>query len=356
MASTPLYKFQKKSGTSFYAFPGAGDDIATAYQNQNYKMYFSKYTLVNIPIDNSSTTDVSPKYFDFDNAFERSSNSTTATSFSDRVVESLRNYVANHEVTMKESRINNTEYFYNQNLLSTPSEKIFWKWAKKLNLIDFEPANIGDEYFGNLIEFERNDNSDETYFPEILWRERKVVEFSIIDYYETYNLVYINKLELEFTGSVNYKIGDIVNLNIENYLDYNTRILYVYQSSGQRGQRIIVDITTTINSNPSVNKGTCTLVYEKFVKYIGEVNGTNNVQEANRSYTEVYAHIPDHTGQTPDILFRTLYDANYSPNLQFPIQPSQIQPEIVGAEIYSNPIVSSPQNYPGDYYGQFDSE
>jgi hypothetical protein len=356
MASTPLYKAMKERGTSFYAFPGAGDDIATAYQNQNNKMYFSKYTLVNIPIDNSSTADISPKFFNFDDAFERSSNSTSASRFSERLVESLRNYVANHEVTMKESRINNTDYFYDQNLLSTPSEKIFWKWARKLNLIEFEPANVGDEYFGNLIEFERNNNSDETYFPELLWRERKVVEFGIIDYYETDNLVYINKLEIEFGGSVNYKVGDIVTINIDNYLDYNVYVLYVYSGIGQRGQRIIVDIASTLNSNPSTHKGTCVLVYEKFVKYIGEVNGTNNVQEANRSYTEVYAHIPDHTGQTPDILFRTLYDANYSPNLQFPIQPSQIQPEIVGAEIYSNPIVSSPQNYPGDYYGQFDTE
>ena len=42
----------------------------------------------------------------------------------------------------------------------------------------------------------------------------------------------------------------------------------------------------------------------------------SNVQEANRNYTEVYAHIPDHTGQTPDILFRTMLDVNYKPNMQ----------------------------------------
>jgi hypothetical protein len=68
------------------------------------------------------------------------------------------------------------------------------------------------------------------------------------------------------------------------------------------------------------------------VQYIGEINGVSNVQEANRSYTEVYAHVPDHTGQTPDILFRTMTDVNYKPNLTFPIIPSQYQPEIIGAE------------------------
>ena len=45
MASTPLYKKLKANGTSFYAFPGAAEDISAAYQNSNYKMYFSKYGL-----------------------------------------------------------------------------------------------------------------------------------------------------------------------------------------------------------------------------------------------------------------------------------------------------------------------
>jgi hypothetical protein len=36
MASTPLYKRLKTNGTSFYAFPGAAEDISAAYQNANY--------------------------------------------------------------------------------------------------------------------------------------------------------------------------------------------------------------------------------------------------------------------------------------------------------------------------------
>ena len=39
---TPLYKALKENGTTFYAFPGAAEDISAAYQNSNYKMYFSK--------------------------------------------------------------------------------------------------------------------------------------------------------------------------------------------------------------------------------------------------------------------------------------------------------------------------
>ena len=31
----------KENGTSFYAFPGAAEDISVSYQNVNHKMYFS---------------------------------------------------------------------------------------------------------------------------------------------------------------------------------------------------------------------------------------------------------------------------------------------------------------------------
>jgi hypothetical protein len=47
---------------------------------------------------------------------------------------------------MKESRLNNTEYYYDNNAFKSTTEKIFFKWCKKLNLIDFEEANNGDKY------------------------------------------------------------------------------------------------------------------------------------------------------------------------------------------------------------------
>ena len=94
------------------------------------------------------------------------------------------------------------------------------------------------------------------------------------------------------------------------------------------------------------------MVYHRLVQYIGNVNGVNNVQESDRSYTEVWAHIPDNTGQTPDVLFRTRVDKNYRPGISFPILPAQIQAEIAGAENFKNPIVNSPQDYPGSYFGQ----
>ena len=91
------------------------------------------------------------------------------------------------------------------------------------------------------------------------------------------------------------------------------------------------------------------------MQYVGDVSGVNNVQTSNKSYTEVTAQVPSYAGKTPDILFRTTANENYKPNMIFPILPSQYQPEILGAELFNSPIVNSPQNYPGSYYGQFDT-
>lgn len=372
----PLYKKLKSNGTSFYAFPGAAEDISASYQNQNYKMYFSKYVLLNLPKQQDAGTSSLPVYWNFTDSFQTSPNSTPAGTYQEQLVESLRNYVANFEVTMKESRLNNTEYYYDNNALETPTEKIFWRWCKKLNLISLEPANPGDEYFDNLNEFSRNNLTDDTYFPEILWRERSTEEYSVYDYYESGFPGFTQKLVIEVSSVSNFRVGDKIvisgetNTNVtglgsqifnDDYpsIDINqfyVNVLYVKPATSTDNQKIVVDVSTNLASYPGLYTGKVKLVYNRLVQYIGEVNGVNNVQEANRSYTEVYAHIPDHTGQTPDVLFRTYTDVNYKPNLMFPILPSQIQPEIVGAEYFNNPIVSSPQNYPGGYWGQFDTE
>ena len=370
---TPLYKSLKTKGTSFYCFPSSSGDIAYAHQNQNNKMYFSKYVLLNLPKQNlTSGTNSSTITFDFDNSFYMSPNATPPSTYKDQLVESLRNYVANHEVVIKESKLNNTEYFYNSTTLQTTSEKIFWKWCKKLNLLDLEEANSGDQYFGNLSQFQSNNINDDAYFPEILWQERQVISWGAYDYYQSTSAGFSDNLQIEFIGTTNFKVGDIVLLSDETNTTVNNiiykdstllssingikaQVLSVIPAGVTQGQSIVLDLTTTLSSNPAQYTGKVTLVYHKLVQYIGEINGVNNTKSANRAYTEVWAHIPDNTGQTPDVLFRTGFNDNYLPNMTYPILPSQVQPEIIGAELFNNPIVNTPQNYPGSYFAQYDN-
>jgi hypothetical protein len=363
---TPLYKSLKENGTSFYAFPGAAEDISAAYQNSNYKMYFSKYTLLDFPKQNLESlggTQASNIYWNF--ASFSSLNVVQPESYGDKVVESLRNYVANHEVTIRESRLNNTQYYYDNTALETTSEKIFFKWCKKLGLISLEQALPNDEYFDNLLEFERLSLTDDTYFPESIWKEREVTDYTILNLDSGGQY-----LSLEMNGITNFRAGDVIKID---FIEEQSFIDEVYGAGSTWQGPItvgIISVTTNINDNhvitvdlvSSVNEqlagsqATATLVYHRLVQYLGEINGISNVQEANKAYTEVFAHVPDHTGRTPDILFRTLEDVNYKSGLIFPIIPNQYQPEIIGAELFSSPIVSNPQNYPGGYYGDFDTE
>jgi hypothetical protein len=365
---TPLYKKLKEKGTSFYCFPSAAEDISASYQNTNYKMYFSKYVLLNLPKQNLNSSD-GPIKFDFENSFSKSNNATPTSGFSDSIVESLRNYVANQEVVIRESRLNDRKYYYNVNSLETPAEKIFWKWCSKLGILDLEPAIPGEDYFSNIDEFQPIDITDDNYFNEILWKERSIIDYRV-EYFRQSGeseFTFPPKLEIEINKITNFKVGDTINLyNVGNLSIYGQPELSGSQTqegitakvikviSEVNKQRIILDISSTL-PNTFDQSAQIRLVYHQVVMYIGEVNGVSNVSEANRSYTEVYAHIPDHTGKTPDILFRTISDVNYRPNLTFPIIPSQYQPEIIGAEFFNSPIVSFPQDYPGSYYGQFDA-
>ena len=369
MSVTPIFRRLKQNGTSFYAFPGAAEDISAQYQNDNYKMYFSKYVLLNFPKQqtNFGGTQAVPSYFDF-GTFSTIA-PIASLSYSERIIESLRNYVANHEVVLRESRLNNTEYYYDTRALETTTEKIFWKWCKKLNLVDFEPAIPSDEYFSNLEEFQRVDLTDDSYFPEYLWKEKEPIEIDVINYYQTLNsTTYPNNAELILNQITSIRSGDVIelyNFNPSGQLatdiwgspiwpaTASVSVLEVFEVGGI--QSLVIDIQTSAGSATSSNTGKIKVIYNKLIQYIGEVTGVSNVQEANRAYTEVYAHVPDHTGQTPDILFRTIADVNYKPGLIFPIIPSQYQPEIIGAELFSSPIVSNPTEYPGSYYGQFDT-
>ncbi len=357
---TPLYKFLKDNGTSFYAFPGAAEDISASFQNTNEKMYFSKFVLLNLP--QQDTTPNKNNYWNFGDSFESSSSSSPASNFSEGVVESLRNYVANHETVIRESRLDNNKFFYDTSAAQTTTEKIFFKWCKKLGLIDFETAIPDDEYFPNLEEFQSNNINDDEYFQELLWKEREVMEFNTTKYDSTA----ANKLQIEYSGTTNFKVGDFINIygvsntsisiqipGIETEEGITAEVIQVIPPTTTEGQKVVFEVIFT-SSVLNETTGKSKLIYNRLVRYIGEVTGVSNVQEANRSYTEVYAQIPDYTGETPDVLFRTKFDDNYSPGLEFPFLPSQYQPEILGSELFSSPIVNSPENYPGSYFGQFD--
>jgi hypothetical protein len=379
--ATPLYKQLKTSGSSLYVMPGAAEDLSASFENDNYKIRFTKFVLLNLKIEDFKYSSSENGPFVTQSNFN-GLNAEGIYDNSSRLVNSLRNYVANHEVTIRESLINNNNYFYNPNLLQTTTERIFWKWLKKVGGIEFEPADPNEDYIDSS-EFQIDENLPTDYFKEYLWRERKTIEYRVqqselndpgIQYVGNiiFNAENIDAYDIRTSTSTNLRPGDFIKITNNGTIDigipvgktYVFKIVAVFSEFNKRNNRLRID-----NRDVSVQPATARalawnnfavvnleLEYNRTVQYIGEVTAVNNAQVANRSYTEVYAFVPNQNGQTPDVLFRLGTDQNYSPGLQYPILPTQDQPEIIGAENFSSPIITNPELFPGDQYAQYDRD
>ena len=370
--STPLYKRLKDKGTSFYAFPSSASDLNLANYNDFYDLNFTKFTLLNIPrqVDGSPTSkdgvlDFLPKRNNGDNAFYSDDpNYNSPSKLSEQLVESLRNYVANYDTSLHESRINTNTDFYNIAERFTPTEPIFWKWARKMNLIDFEPAVHKVDWDKNLSDFDNQNASTITnveYFRKYLWKEREVIYYKTTEILQSSsNTPYfsINEIAKFKSGDKVILTGDVsdglVLSGFSIYFNYSYTVTDVVIGSGVT--YVYIDSTYTGSNIPLLGGTYIHLDYNRLIEYIGEINQITNVQTASRVGQEVTAYIPHQGGRTPTVLFGTRSNTNYYPNLEIPILADEIQTEIVGAETLNSPIRSNPQNYPGSFFGQFDTQ
>ena len=385
--STPLYKSLKARGTSFYAFPSAASDLNLANYNDFYDLNFTKFALLNIPMQEDrldqqvsnrkrdgvldflakSNTGEAPFYCD-------DPNYNTPHNLSEQLVESLRNYVANYDTSLHESRINSNTDFYNIGERFTPTEPIFYKWCRKLNIIDFEPAVHKIDWDKNFSDFDNTNGSTITnidYFRKYLWKEREVIYYNTptveesADYNGSSGTYHTPKFTINEIAK--FKIGDKILLTGNDVDQYvlsggttpiifgQTYIIgYIEFTTGTTSVWLDTPFvsTSSIISLPSTQ---IYLKYNRLIQYVGEINQITNIQTASRVGQEVTAYIPHQAGRTPTVLFGIRNNTNYYPNLEIPILADEIQTEIVGAESLNSPIRSNPHDYPGSYFGQFDT-
>lgn len=375
--ATPLYKRMKDRGTSFYAFPSAASDLNLANYNDFYDLNFTKFTLLNIPRQENGSPDpvdgvldFLPKSNDHNYAINPfycdDPNRQTPTKLSEQLVESLRNYVANYDTSLHESRINSNTDFYNIAERYTPTEQIFWKWCRKLNLIDFEPAVHKVDWDKNLSDYDNTNSSTVTnvdYFRKYLWKEREVINYKLVSVYEEND-----NPKFTINEIAKFKVGDKVILSTDNNLDKTTL------SGGTGSDAIIPGVSYIISKINFPDSGSTEIFfdmnyiggtgltltymylnYNRLIQYVGEINQISNIQTASRVGQEVTAYIPHQAGRTPTVLFGIRDNTNYYPNLEIPILAGEIQTEIIGAESLNSPIRTNPQDYPGSFFGQFDT-
>jgi hypothetical protein len=383
---TPLYKPLKKNGTTLYVFPSVEEDKNFESQNENYRMYLSHYVLVNFPKQVIGTA-TSEGVMDFEKtlahpygAFDQNNTSIPPAFLKDSLVESLRNYVANHEAVIRNSKINANTFYYDTFEPYTTTEKIFWKWCKTLNIIDLETADPAQEYFGVDSKYNNNGVTGNTnHYKEYLWKERSTTIYDVVSVQlsipggPTVPVILppitpgFQVCTIQLTASTMLEPNDFILLN-QALVDNVTPGLG-YSSTQSLLKVIGLSTTTTLNDTIVVeidaaatlaSFGTITdrelySSYNRFVQYICEVGGLNNVQLPDKAYTETFAYISHQHGQIPYALWNIKNDNNYKPNSQYPIIASEIQAEIQGGENPNNPILINPSLYPGDIWGHFDT-
>lgn len=366
----PLYKNFKSRGTTFFAFPSSSEDMNLAFSNDSYKLNFTKFALINIPeqvititsgVDRDQTTgklnfdkdETGPNFFNF----QPGANNDLPTTFAEQLVESMRNYVANYDSTLRESRINSNTDFYNVNEQVTPTEMIFLKWCRKLNIIDFEPAIHKIDWDKNLPDFNNPNGTGNDYFQKYLWKERDVNYYNCV--LNQSDMGGTNKPMVTISQNAKYKVGDVIFLSGDTgTLSASTSYKVTLLEHTTNQTKLELELTgTTLLSYVDSNPYNCVvyLNYNRLIEYIGEVQAVSKIQTSRRNFTEVTAQIPHHAGKTPTILFNIENNTNYYPGLEMPILPAEQQEEIVGSENTNSPIRLNPENYPGTYFGYFDT-
>lgn len=115
---TPLLQKLRNVGGTLYVFPSASEDIGLNLQSTTTGVAMSHFALLNIP------------NLTINNCLKECSHTITADNGNEALAMSLQNYAMNFETHLT----NRQEYNYQK--LETVSEKVFWKWARHIGIID----------------------------------------------------------------------------------------------------------------------------------------------------------------------------------------------------------------------------
>tara|TARA_A100001037_G_scaffold75702_1_gene67877 strand:+ start:1141 stop:3063 length:1923 start_codon:yes stop_codon:yes gene_type:complete len=147
--ATPLVRIPQIQGGTMYAFASGTRDLTRAFNNPDLKFDFSKYALLDLP--NFQAPSSGENTFQFDNLIDYSGlgyvpNGNAGIDFA----QTFQNYALNlEELLLQDDDFDST-------LLSSDSEKIFFKWLEKMGSIRFKSADSNDAVYGGFSTEELN--------------------------------------------------------------------------------------------------------------------------------------------------------------------------------------------------------
>ena len=142
MATTPLIRTPQVDGGTFYTFSSAARDLSKTLNNENTRLVFSKFALLNIPNFNKlSFTDFGTfdNYMQFDTIDGMIWNGGLNADPNVNWAESLQNYTLNlEELILSDSD-------FDPDVKQSPAERIFFKWLKETGAMRFRTATNLEE-------------------------------------------------------------------------------------------------------------------------------------------------------------------------------------------------------------------
>ena len=137
MATTPLIKTPQADGGTFYTFSSSAKDLSRTLNNDDLKLVFSKFVLLNLPdFDRLDPTTFSnyQNYMQFDTIDGAIESGGLKGDPNVNFTESFQNYALN----LEELIISDVSYDNTTNL--TVTERVFFKWLKECGALRFREA------------------------------------------------------------------------------------------------------------------------------------------------------------------------------------------------------------------------
>ena len=328
---TPILKDPKSHGGTLYTFPSASRDLTRAFTNSEYEFAFSHFACLNLPdfrygkydySDSDSESDIyegnDPKgiYLDdlYPNCIDLTNNLNEALKWH------IQSYVMNYEVAILNG-FSLDGGKYDNDILRTPSERIFFNWLQKVNGIKFNGnresldgygynIDISYETLLNKSELENKDKTKSYRIGNRLyswkggeWKSRVLVSKTVqyigaidminnvnIDY-DSFNEIYLNipsgagASNVYFDNDVfdnNYSKGETIDVDLDNYCTNSEYIIgrdpEELGMSDDVTLTAIYDFSSDSDSDQSshvynIDNGYCINFNDE--KYNGGINGMN---------------------------------------------------------------------------------
>tara|TARA_R110000796_G_scaffold162298_2_gene279047 strand:+ start:601 stop:2724 length:2124 start_codon:yes stop_codon:yes gene_type:complete len=145
MATTPLIRTPQADGGTFYTFSSSAKDLSRTLNNDELKLVFSKFVLLNLPdMDrlDPNTFSQYQNYMQFDTIDGAIWSGGLKGDPNVNFTESLQNYALN----LEELIISDATYDNTTNL--TVSERVFFKWLKETGAMRFREATVLEKASG----------------------------------------------------------------------------------------------------------------------------------------------------------------------------------------------------------------